>query len=102
IDPGRGWALVSTNRLATVVRLIPREEYQRLRAGGEGNRLKGEFGSQTGTPFGMYRESFLAPSGGPSTAPPWGTLAAVDLATGAVRWEIPLGRIPQLGMVEKS
>jgi quinoprotein glucose dehydrogenase len=64
--------------------------------------LKGEFGRQTGTPYAMYREPLRAPSGAPCNAPPWGALTAVDLATGAVRWEVPLGQIPQLAMVPES
>jgi len=35
-------------------------------------------------------------------APPWGRLAAVDLNTGEIRWETPLGRIPQLALFSKS
>lgn len=101
-DPSRNLIIFNTNRLATVARLIPRDEYNRLRASPEGNRLQGEFARQTGTPYAMYRESFLAPSGAPCNAPPWGTLSAVDAATGALRWETPLGMIPKLGMFPKA
>ena len=92
-DPVRNLLIANTNRLATVVKLIPREEYQRLRNTPEARRLSGEFGRQTGTPYAMYRETLLGPSGTPCNPPPWGTLAAVDTLTGKVRWEVPLGTI---------
>ena len=101
-DARRGLLIANTNRIATLVRLIPREEYNKLRQSGEGNRMKGEFGRQSGTPYAMYREHLRGPSGAPCNPPPWGALTAVDLATGAVRWEAPLGTIPQLGMFAKS
>ena len=101
-DANRGLLIANTNRIATLVRLIPRDEYNKLRQSGEGNRMKGEFGRQTGTPYAMYREHLRGPSGAPCNPPPWGALTAVDLATGAVRWEVPLGTIPQLAMVAKS
>ncbi len=101
-DPKRGLLITNTNRLAFLVKLIPRDEYNKGRSSGENNRLKGEFGRQTGTPYAMYREPLRAPSGAPCNAPPWGALTAVDLATGAVRWEVPLGQIPQLAMVPES
>jgi quinoprotein glucose dehydrogenase len=49
------------------------------------------FSPQTGTPYGLQREPLLSPLGGLCSPPPWGTLVGVDIATGAVRWEAPLG-----------
>jgi len=101
-DPQRGLLITNTNRIATLVKLIPRDEYNKLRSSGEGNRFSGEFGRQTGAPYAMYREHLRGPSGAPCNPPPWGVLTAVDLATGAVRWDVPLGTIAQLSMFPKS
>lgn len=46
-----------------------------------------------------YRSSFgfmFANSGLPVIAPPWTTMTAYDLNTGAIRWQIPLGEVPEL------
>ena len=42
-----------------------------------------------------YRR-FVDPDGYPATAPPWGTLNALDLKTGKYLWRIPLGEYPEL------
>ena len=39
---------------------------------------------------------FLDPDGYPATKPPWGTLNAVDLNKGEIRWTIPFGEYPAL------
>jgi quinoprotein glucose dehydrogenase len=36
------------------------------------------------------------PDGYPPITPPWGTLSAVDLNAGTIRWTIPLGEYPEL------
>ncbi len=100
-DPVRGLAIVNTNRLATMVRLIPRDELPRVRAAADNNRMRGEFGRQAGTPYAMYREILLAPSGIPCNPPPWGALAAFDLNSGARRWEVPLGAVAKFGPVSE-
>jgi len=101
-DPVRGLLFANTNNLPFLVRLIPRDDFQKMRETGATNRVKGEFGTQSGTPYGVYREPLFGPSGAPCVAPPWGTLSAVDVNSGEVRWEVPLGRIPQLSLFPKS
>jgi quinoprotein glucose dehydrogenase len=39
---------------------------------------------------------FLDPDGYPAVLPPWGTLSAIDLNTGAYLWRVPLGEYPEL------
>ena len=39
---------------------------------------------------------FLDPDGYPAVQPPWGTLNAINLNTGAIAWKIPFGEYPAL------
>jgi quinoprotein glucose dehydrogenase len=47
-------------------------------------------------PYGMTGyNKFLTKEGYPAVSPPWGTLNAVDLNTGAIAWRVPLGSYPE-------
>jgi len=100
-DPARQLLVINTNHLAAVARLIPREEFVKEHGG---SRI--ELGPQSGAPYALRREFFLARSGLPCNRPPWGTLQAIDLSTGKVRWTVPLGTLrdvaPALRILGKS
>jgi quinoprotein glucose dehydrogenase len=92
-DPQRHLLYMNTNRLAFLLRLIPREKLAEEAArAGQASGVRAELAAQRGTAYGMSRAPLLAPSGRPCNAPPWGTLAAVDLFSGDTRWDVPLGQ----------
>jgi quinoprotein glucose dehydrogenase len=93
VDATRGLAIVPVNRIVAEVQLIPREEYQRRR-NETGYRLAGsQYTNMRGTPYVMRRSILFGPSGMPCSPPPFGSLVAVDLATGATKWDVPLGTV---------
>lgn len=89
-DEGRGLIFTTSNRLATEVRLIPREAFDRSGHGDTGERLGLEYGAQAGALFGMSRRTLLGPDGRPCNQEPWGALVAIEVETGKIRWENPM------------
>ena len=90
-DPERGLLVAPTNRLAAVVTLVPREKFESYRKEHPNQETTG----QKGAPYAMSRKFLRAPSGLPCNPPPFGALTAIDVNTGRVRWEVPLGQIPK-------
>ncbi len=93
LDPVRQIAVLPVNRIAAVVQLIPREQFDHASAMADDKRLGRdyEYNGMWGTPYVMRRRMILSPSGLPCTPPPFGTLVAIDLKTGGRLWEVPLG-----------
>jgi quinoprotein glucose dehydrogenase len=79
--------IVNSIDLPWTVELIPAGQYAAARAADP----EAEISPQAGTPYAVRREPLLSPLGLPCSPPPWGTLAAVGLDDGALRWQVPLG-----------
>jgi quinoprotein glucose dehydrogenase len=91
-DPERRILVGAVNRFAAVMKLIPRDDAPA--AGDEGERFGLERAEQRGTPYMLERSLLLDPETRlPLSPPPWGTLAAVNLADGSLAWEVPLGLV---------
>ena len=96
VDAGRRLLVVNTQRIATYIRMVPRADYDAM-AEAQGGAPAFGFEPQEGTPYALERYPLLSPwLGAPCNPPPWGTLVAVDLATGDIVWEVPLGNTRDL------
>jgi quinoprotein glucose dehydrogenase len=93
-DPAHNLLVVNTNNLPALVKLVPRVSFDDSRSH---QRESGEYAPQTGAPYGMVRRFLQSPSNLPCGAPPWGTLVAVDMHDGEIRWQVPLGSMENFG-----
>jgi quinoprotein glucose dehydrogenase len=91
IDVMRQIAIVPVNSLAAMAQLIPLEKADTAEIHANEMRLGDQYTRMHGTPFIMRRRFLFAPSGSPCTPPPWGSLVAISLRTGAKLWDVPLG-----------
>jgi quinoprotein glucose dehydrogenase len=71
-DPDRGLLVANTNNLAALATMISRPD--------------GSYGMKDG-----YLYFWNPKTRQPCTAPPWGQFSAVDVNTGMIKWQVPLG-----------
>jgi quinoprotein glucose dehydrogenase len=86
-DAGRQVVYVNTSSAIHLVTLIPAAKVRAARAA----EPHVEISPQEGAPFGMRREVMKSKMGLPCNPPPWGQLHAIDMRTGKILWEVPLG-----------
>lgn len=88
-DNERQLVIAAVNHIPMVATLIPRARFDPKKLAPA--NPDSEFARQQGTPYALRREALLSPLGLPCVAPPWGTLAAVDLRRNTIRWQVMLG-----------
>ena len=86
-DAQRELVYVNSSNAVFWLKLVPRADVEKARR----ENPKAEFTSMKGAPYAMMREVMKSGLGMPCTAPPWGTIAAVDLKRGVIKWQVPLG-----------
>ncbi len=89
IDSERGILLINQSHMSWVVKLIPRDEMKNYDASEYG--FPNQLYPMEGTPYGALRFPLLSSLGAPCTQTPWGSISAVDLTTGELMWQRPLG-----------
>jgi quinoprotein glucose dehydrogenase len=98
VDESRQLAFIVSSRMVNRNRLIPRSEPEGRDAKANVSGEHGRFVAQEGTPFAAAINPFMSPLGIPCQAPPYGLLNAIDLTTGKMVWERPLGTARDLGI----
>jgi quinoprotein glucose dehydrogenase len=105
-DPARQIAVVPVNRIVAYVQLIRLDELDTAQVTANQSRLGDQYTRMHGTPYVMRRRMITAPDRLPCVPPPWGSLVAIDLKTGAKAWDVPLGDptnlLPSLGALSKT
>ena len=88
-DPQYNLLVVNADNLPSKMGVVPAEKYRdQVDHNAEGL----EYTRQAGGPYGMFRTFLFAKAHHlPCAPPPWGTLTAVDLVAGTIRWQVPLG-----------
>jgi quinoprotein glucose dehydrogenase len=92
-DPVNNLLIAKGQNMALRVRLVPK-------AAGAAGSAAGPPASQdlVGTPYRAEVGLFVSPLGIPCTPPPFGTVTAIDMDSGRVRWQVPLGQARYRGV----
>lgn len=95
IDEKNNVMYVAEMRMPLVNHLIPRDAVTPdMKYAGE----SGPFQPMLGTPYAMLRRLFMSPLGIPCVTPPWGTISAIDIASGKQLWQQPAGTSKDLAL----
>ncbi len=87
-DPTRNLLIVNMSNLAHLVTILDKAQDD-----SGPTTHEAEYAPMHGAPYAMTREILLSPLGLPCSPPPWGIIAAVDLADGEIVWRKHFGSV---------
>ncbi|RZU39094.1 pyrroloquinoline quinone-dependent dehydrogenase [Edaphobacter modestus] len=94
--PMPSFARLSSSDVTTLIAYLTRPDLAPSVPATNGQKTRVDAGDPTAA---HYRSGFgfmFAESGLPVIAPPWTTLTGYDLNTGTIRWQMPLGEVPEM------
>lgn len=91
-DASKNLLVVNMSNIGHLIQLIPQDQVHTVTE----TLHQTAISPQTGAPFAVRRELLLSPLGLPCTPPPWGIIAAVDIAQGKIVWRKTLGTTQDL------
>ncbi len=90
-DSQHSLLVVNANNLPAKMGVIPRDKYWDEV---DHDAQQADYTEQSGGPYGMFRTFLFGKAQHlPCAPPPWGTLTAVDMVAGTIRWQVPLGSL---------
>lgn len=90
-DPGSNLLVLKSQNLVMSQKLVPIETM--TDEPGQLNRRR-----LVGTPYAFEGYHWVSPLGVPCNAPPWGLLTAIDMNSGKIAWQVPLGQARHHGI----
>jgi quinoprotein glucose dehydrogenase len=97
-DPASHVMVVPTNRVPTIVAMVPKSKAAPV----ENNKVEGRAMmsfSMPDSPFVIQVEPLLSSFGVPCSTPPWAALTAVDIVNKKLVWDVPLGSIKKMAHI---
>ena len=94
-DPDSNIMVVPSNRVPTIVTLVPREEAD-IKPGQAIEATSEMIFPVEGSPYVPKVEGLLSIFGAPCSKPPWAALTAVDLDKKEIVWEVALGSVDKM------
>jgi len=93
VDPETDTYVVNSSSVVQIYQLLTRADYDAKSHGKDAS----DYFPQEGAPYGFHITNFVSPQGIPCWNPPYGTLSAYNLDTGALLWKKPFGEVQQWG-----
>lgn len=101
IDSGRGmmpgFNQISDNRKKAIVNFLMNEEHYDVSVNSVSDKQEVTDNAESSPRYILNGyQKFRTEEGYPAIKPPWGKLNAVNLNTGEIKWQVPLGEYPKL------